>query len=916
MNGIVRANNQGYASTYHLSVQASTTGSWIEVLNSTGTGQGAQIGVTGTDFEIHNDFTVPGNLNYYLGASKKWVMKSDGVFQIVDLASNALLKTDASGNIGNVTLAGNLTLTVDTLNTVQDITTGSSPTFTALSTDTINEKTGSAGVTITHELKPLQNITMASIKSMTFPDETKTDKIILNTGKTIGYDGTDILVTGDSKVSGDLEVTGDIIWDNTSQISGFLDKTAQTCTFTDGTRTFQISPTGSDFSFVIKGTKYTKSSTDSIIIGTTTGSYWIYYNSSGVLSQVYNPTYTQIASAINTGALVSNMYWNNSLTKGILFSGNNELHGVSMAYDTHRYEHFTNGFSYISGGALSNILVDQSGDLNTHAQFSIGSSIAYDEDMEVSLSAETSTSTIPVFYRTGVSPGTWTQGQVTNFKVLTTGTGRLAWNELTGGSWQLTEVTNNNFVLYHVYQSNNIIDSNYVIVMGQNKYNTISNARVGATTEANNLATTGFPTREMKIISSIIFQTSDGYGNTVKARIRSTDTGDDYIDWRTVDGIPSGSLNNHNLLSGLSDDDHVQYLLLSGRSGGQVAIGGTDAGDDITFQTTSNASKGSYIFSELSVSKLLATGSSSELSSVANLSSWIAGTTNEVTVTDDGDGSCTLSLPLTIKADKIQGSTLSTSFSIDKVTFTTTTSDITGISSSDTNNRIDINGGSGYSNLNIVRGATNKEAVIRFYTGIDTEWFFGLDDISNNLDLGFFGYDVADWVLRLKQSGGEIFMPQVYDDTVTGQPLYINSSGQLGQTSSLTAHKTNIEDISSISWIYNLSPKKFNYRKKDGPNSYSNTEFHPSLDYGLLAEEVSPVNDDLCNYINKKTHVKDCPDEHKSVQERCSCLCPSTKSLIGVSYIKLIAPIIKCIQDQKKEIDELKKRITTLENSI
>ena len=56
---------------------------------------------------------------------------------------------------------------------------------------------------------------------------------------------------------------------------------------------------------------------------------------------------------------------------------------------------------------------------------------------------------------------------------------------------------------------------------------------------------------------------------------------------------------DHGSILGLSDDDHAQYLLLAGRSGGQTLIGGTGIGDDLTFQTTSNASKGSYIFSEL-----------------------------------------------------------------------------------------------------------------------------------------------------------------------------------------------------------------------------------------------------------------------------------------------------------------------------
>jgi len=64
---------------------------------------------------------------------------------------------------------------------------------------------------------------------------------------------------------------------------------------------------------------------------------------------------------------------------------------------------------------------------------------------------------------------------------------------------------------------------------------------------------------------------------------------------------------DHGNLAGLADDDHTQYALLVGRSGGTTLIGGTGSGDDLTLQTTSNASKGSYIFSELTTANGLMT---------------------------------------------------------------------------------------------------------------------------------------------------------------------------------------------------------------------------------------------------------------------------------------------------------------------
>jgi len=49
---------------------------------------------------------------------------------------------------------------------------------------------------------------------------------------------------------------------------------------------------------------------------------------------------------------------------------------------------------------------------------------------------------------------------------------------------------------------------------------------------------------------------------------------------------------DHGAFGGLSDDDHTQYALLAGRSGGQDIIGGTASGNDLTFESTSDATKG------------------------------------------------------------------------------------------------------------------------------------------------------------------------------------------------------------------------------------------------------------------------------------------------------------------------------------
>lgn len=49
---------------------------------------------------------------------------------------------------------------------------------------------------------------------------------------------------------------------------------------------------------------------------------------------------------------------------------------------------------------------------------------------------------------------------------------------------------------------------------------------------------------------------------------------------------------DHGSISGLSDDDHAQYALLAGRSGGQSLTGGTLAANDLSLSSTANATKG------------------------------------------------------------------------------------------------------------------------------------------------------------------------------------------------------------------------------------------------------------------------------------------------------------------------------------
>jgi hypothetical protein len=369
-------------------------------------------------------------------------------------------------------------------------------------------------------------------------------------------------------------------------------------------RTLTIQPAVSSFDVWIKGTKYTKTSLETIQIDNIDALHIIYYTVSGsnaVLASNDNLSLTELKDIFENQAIVAFVYWDTTNTKQIYLTGANELHSTQMDGSTHFNIHITRGTQFLNGMALNTIDADQSGDNNTHAQFGVDSGKMQDEDIFLTLSTITSITGLPIYYRSGAS-GLNRQLINSGFSVVTTGTGRLAWNQFTGGAWQLTEVTNNDFVLCHVFAVNDSIYP-YIAIMGQNEYSNLNSAREGANIEINNLILTGLDFSEFIPVATVIFQTSDGYGNDVQARIVTTDLGSDYIDWRFTGLSPASiSVTSHSNLTGLTNDDHLQYTLLAGRSGGQSLIGGIDASDDLILESTSNGTKGKVISnSELQV---------------------------------------------------------------------------------------------------------------------------------------------------------------------------------------------------------------------------------------------------------------------------------------------------------------------------
>ena len=92
------------------------------------------------------------------------------------------------------------------------------------------------------------------------------------------------------------------------------------------------------------------------------------------------------------------------------------------------------------------------------------------------------------------------------------------------------------------------------------------------------------------------------------------------LNYDTFFDVVSGIIENtdHGNLDGLTDDDHTQYPLLAGRAGGQTLLGGTASGDDLTLNSTSNATKGDVLIQTAGGNVGIGTASPSALLDIVN----------------------------------------------------------------------------------------------------------------------------------------------------------------------------------------------------------------------------------------------------------------------------------------------------------
>lgn len=333
--------------------------------------------------------------------------------------------------------------------------------------------------------------------------------------------------------------------------TGIVNKNLTTITFTNGTRTFTIAPTGASFDIYVKGVKYTKTTTN-IQIGNLDGSWFVYFDQNATIQT------SQTAWDLASQVPIAIVYWNVAAQAAQFIA--EERHGTVMDPSTHEYLHATQGTRYRNGLVLSNYTTTGTGTANADSTIGLSGGSIQDEDliMDITHSANplnhfeqvlNTVATIPVMRRID---GTWVKLAATNYPIKK-GTSTAQYNSGSGSSWSLTDAASGNYVAMFIVATNHLTNP-VVAVMGQREDTNLDAALKNNTWMS--LSWGDVPFSEFKQLYRLVFQTDSSYTNATASRLVYVE------DIRGVSSLPTSSIAAlpHSTLTGLSQDDHSQYV--------------------------------------------------------------------------------------------------------------------------------------------------------------------------------------------------------------------------------------------------------------------------------------------------------------------------------------------------------------------
>lgn len=290
------------------------------------------------------------------------------------------------------------------------------------------------------------------------------------------------------------------------KFDGIEDKSKFSMSYDASTRVFTVT-CASGAAIWVSGTRYTPTTESLAAHAGSTGKYYVYYDSSGVLT--LSATVWDLSLGL---APVCMFYYlhnaNPALAKAILLD---ERHPAQTGFpnQVHKYLHENFGTQLHSGGVISGYTLD-----NANSSYAISAAQLDDEDLETDMDAHTDGTALRVFYLEGTSGApTWNWDSTDLYGVLGDGTD-IYYNQLSGGNWLRTAITSNNrWVNYYPIAlplygeatgaAFSLITDRWSVIMGQAVHTSLASAQ--AETPANLANVTGL-SAELVLFARIIYK--------------------------------------------------------------------------------------------------------------------------------------------------------------------------------------------------------------------------------------------------------------------------------------------------------------------------------------------------------------------------------------------------------------------------
>lgn len=237
--------------------------------------------------------------------------------------------------------------------------------------------------------------------------------------------------------------------------------------------------------------------------------------SSLILFYKKNPTQQELEDIYVSKILVSCFYWD--ATNNELLHFGEDRHGSEWNPHIQWYLHSVFGAKRKSGLQIAGFTLNGDGTLNSHATFGVTDGAILHDDIEMPITGKGPG--LPILYAFGGLP----RFIENNGYAFYSGASRPCFNS---GLNSLAEADSGNFVLYHIFATNELVTEarKIISVMGTAQYPNLARAFKAIDSELDSIYTY-MPFQGRCYLDTIILEVNDAYANDVKARIVYFGTG-------------------------------------------------------------------------------------------------------------------------------------------------------------------------------------------------------------------------------------------------------------------------------------------------------------------------------------------------------------------------------------------------------